>query len=531
MYAKEAWFELVFLRTDATNKLAGGFSGLLKGMLLTFFGQTSHNMEKSGISLTLADGSHHLVFMRLACFVADEAALHYGYCNKGASGLKPCILCANVFHHNLRHEIVERDTTGMAQHHTTHDASKLKFHTPQSIASIVHRLSNSYGTLSKAQFTELERTLGWNYSPHGVMWNPITRPLVDPSSIAAYDWMHVVFVSGVFGVTLGQVMRNLKDEGVTYAVLHNYIQKFTWPAHTKKIGKEACIPERARSSWANHVFKCSASEGLSLAPVFENFFSEFIHRHPSPSALAKGIASNFLQLLGVVHLIVKCRSCDVSPLELQKAIKDFVYGYGRLHGPDTMIIKFHLLLHLPFHLKKYGFLPNCFVHERKHKCSKRFANNSCNTDAGWEGALLREITCHHLYALQNEDDNRFGLEPALVNASPPAAKLLAALTHQFGPGDYTVASSARLASSERVSVGDVVLYRGGAGKLGMLVKAKVHGDDITAALLNGFTHVRKTRKGDEWQMTDTMQICLLSAITGAVVWSEVDGRVLTLNPL
>ena len=144
---------------------------------------------------------------------------------------------------------------------------------------------------------------------------------------------------------------------------------------------------------------------------------------------------------------------------------------------------------------------------------------------------MSEITCHRLYILHSEDDSRFGLEPALVNASPHAAKLLAAFTHQFGPGDYTVASSARLASSERVSVGDVVLYRGGAGKLGMLVKAKVHGDDITAALLNGFTHVRKTRKGDEWQMTDTMQICLLSAITGAVIWSEVDGRVLTLNPL
>ena len=517
-----------------TNKLAGGLSGLFVGMLLTFFGQTSHNMEKSGISLTLADGSHHLVFMRLACFVADEAALHYAYCNKGASGLKPCILCANVFHHNLRHEIVERDTTGLAQQHTTHDASKLRFHTPQSVARIVQMLSNSYGTLNKARFAELERRLGWNYTPHGVMWNPITRPLIDPSSTAAYDWMHVVFVSGIFGVNMGQVMWRLKDEGVTYAILHNYIQKFNWPAHVKSGGIEACSPERAKSSWANVVFKCTASEGLSLAPVFGKFFSDFLHRDPPPSAMGKGIAANFLQLLHVVHLIKKSGSCNVSPRDLQDAIKDYLYGYGKLHGEETMIIKFHLLLHLPAHLKKYGFLPNCFVHERKHKCSKRFANNSVNTDANWESAVLREMTCHHLHAL-SEDESRFCLVPALVGARSPPAKLLNALNHQFGPGDYQVASSARLASYERISVGDVVFYGGNeenfAGKIGMLVTAKVHGDDITAVLMNGFNHVGKTRKGDEWQTTDMMQICLLSAIKGTAIWAAVEGRVLTLSPL
>ena len=81
-------------------------------------------------------------------------------------------------------------------------------------------------------------------------------------------------------------------------------------------------------------------------------------------------------------------------------------------------------------------------------------------------------------------------------------------------------------------MGDVVFYGGNeenlAGKIGMLVTAKVHGDDITAVLMNGFNHVGKTRKGDEWQTTDTMQICLLSAIKGTEIWAAVEGPVLTL---
>ena len=212
---KEAWFELVIIRSDQVKKIQAGFSGLLVAALSTFFGGQGHDISRSGITLKLVDGVYQQIFMTSAGFSADEAALHYAYCCKGASGLKPCLLCANVFNHKIRNEIVRLDATGASQHHTTHDFSKLKLHTPASISAILENLAASCGTLSKGAFAELETRLGWNYVPGSVMYDPILRPLMDPTEKAVYDWMHIFFVHGVFGAHVGQLMYHLKEHGVT----------------------------------------------------------------------------------------------------------------------------------------------------------------------------------------------------------------------------------------------------------------------------------------------------------------------------
>ena len=532
--SEEAWFELVFLRSEETNGLAGGFSGLLARMLLVFFGQEGPNMQMSGIGLTMSDGSYQHLVMHLGCFLADEAALHLGYCCKGASGLKCCLLCANIFNYKVRRDIVELDATGIAQHHTTHDASKLKLHTPASITAILRQLQNSHGTISKRAFEELETTLGWNYSPHGVLWNPIAKPHIEPSEKATFDWMHIIFVHGIFGVHMGQVMWRLKEEGVSYAKIHEFLQTLSWPRqHGKNCGKDTCIPKRARSCWDSVVFKCTASEGLSLIPILARYFTEFMHRDPAPSAVAKGVAANFLQLVFVVHLILRSARFKVAPATLQQAIGDYLRGFSQLFGQEVMVIKFHLLIHLPAHLKKYGFLPNCFVHERKHKESKTYANSNTNTASSWGRSLLRDVTCHHLSVLQ--DATRFSSGVALLQPYTPRAALEAALHGQFGPGTYMMSNSARLRYGDQVAVGDVVLYRDGgnahAGKIGMLVSADVQGELILAAALEGFTHEHTTYGNSVWKPTGLMQVCLLSSIEAPCVWcTRSDGNVFTLRP-
>ena len=531
--SKEAWFELTFVRTEIANKLAGGFSGLLAGMLLTFFGAEGANMQRSGVALKLADGSHHHVFMKLGSFLADEAALHFGYCNKGASGLKPCVLCANVFNSKVRRDIVEGDATGRAQHHTTHDATKLILHTPESITTILRRLQAAHGNLTVRDFDELQTTMGWTYSPDGVMWNPVIRPIIEPSATATFDWMHIIFVHGVFGVHMGQVMWRLKPEGVTYEKMHDFLQKFNWAKqHSKNCGKSTCIPKRARACWSDVVFKCTASEGLSLIPVISRYFTEFMHQVPAPSIVAKGIVANLMQLVHIVHLILKSSRSSVSPVNLQNAIKDYLHGYKNLHGEDTMIIKFHLLLHLPAHLKKYGFLPNCFVHERKHKGSKKYANHNTNTSSDWDGCLLRDVTCHHLTALQNE--NHFASEIALLHPYTPSAKVMSALSGQFGPASYLVSKAARTRGGDQVSDGDVVLYHDGANlcaaKIGMLVSAELHGELILVAVMDAYTHVRTTHQNEVWKPAGRMKVCHLGHIEAACVWCVEGDSILTLRP-
>ena len=57
--------------------------------------------------------------------VADEAAVHVLYGCKGQAGIKPCLLCANVFDRKEVRGIVDADSTGISVHHTEHDCTKL----------------------------------------------------------------------------------------------------------------------------------------------------------------------------------------------------------------------------------------------------------------------------------------------------------------------------------------------------------------------------------------------------------------------
>ena len=533
MLIQEAWFEVVLIRTDNVKKIAGGFSGLLGAILRCFFGGNGHDFEKSGIALQIRDGTTHHVFFRVGAFLADEAALHAGYCCKGSGGLKPCLLCANIFNYKLRRDIVDNDASGVAQHHTTHDPTKLKLHTPTSILAILQRLEQGSRFLTKAQLAELETRVGWNYVAASVMYNVVLRRLIEPTDRAIYDWMHIFFVHGDFGVHVGQTMLWLKEHGVTYARLHEHISSYNWPKFVRGVaGKDACSPKRAKSSWDETAFKATASECLSLVPVFAFFMGEFLSSAGSPNA--QGHAASFLQLVRVVELILRSARCSVDPLALQSAISDYLKGFASLYGPEWMIIKFHYMLHLPKFLKQFGFLPNCFVHERKHKHPKRFANQVTNTTGNWEGSVLRDVTCNHVHALRS-DDGRFNLDAALVAPHRPSKKMLSELLSTIGPAEYRVSNSARAASYEKFFKGDVVLYKAEglirAGQVGLLVSVSAAGKESLVVGVEKFAHVQSMQRGHKWRRTKDTRLCLLGDVIGAVIWRETPEHVFTLTPL
>ncbi len=99
--------------------MQGNISAIIGALMRTFFDDTSHHMANSGMTLDLShDGSKVKLFMTMGSFIADEAALRAVFCCKGSSGLKPCLLCQNIFNFKEGRGIVELDPTGFAQHHT-----------------------------------------------------------------------------------------------------------------------------------------------------------------------------------------------------------------------------------------------------------------------------------------------------------------------------------------------------------------------------------------------------------------------------
>jgi hypothetical protein len=70
---------------------------------------------------------------------------------------------------------------------------------------ILDRLETAHdGGFPKAEFDELQIMLGWNYDEELRARTTVLKPW----QTCTYDWMHVIFVSGVRGAEHGYLPRN-----------------------------------------------------------------------------------------------------------------------------------------------------------------------------------------------------------------------------------------------------------------------------------------------------------------------------------
>jgi len=119
---------------------------------------------------------------------------------------------------------------------------------------------------------ELETRLGWNHKPFSVMFTPLVRSIMLPSEHLVFDWMHGIFVSGVFNRHMGQFMAFLHSRHISYATVHRYLSLYTWPKRvTYQTGVKHFTGNRAKHNLEDRIFKCSASEGLSLYSVIAQY--------------------------------------------------------------------------------------------------------------------------------------------------------------------------------------------------------------------------------------------------------------------
>ena len=202
---------------------------LFKYLLTLFFSEAGHNLARSGVQVHSPDATSLIVFGELDCAVADEAALHFMYDCKGSSGLKPCMLCTNVFNQKSPRPVVRLDPTNVSVDHTCTDPSLFVSATEDVMLAIMDRLKTAAPSLGHGEFVELERRLGWKHSPHGVMGSPQVLSRELPSKIVCFDYAHVVFVNGVSNINAGLYMDKLRRSPMPFNLLMGYVGKWQWP--------------------------------------------------------------------------------------------------------------------------------------------------------------------------------------------------------------------------------------------------------------------------------------------------------------
>ena len=207
-----------------------------------------------------------LIFCDISFVIGDEAALHYMFACKGSSGLKPCMICYNVWNRQYAQDIVKSDRTRTSVYHTEEEIDRCKVATADVIIGILERLKVQHAVLGKTKFEKLEIQLGWNYAPDGIMFCPLWRRRVCPSKVVLYDFCHVLFVNGVFNLHAGLSLTKLRALSTQPAAIGEYVKIWIWPHNISSAIKpgKAFGTARLKSSMEKGQLKCSASEGLSL---------------------------------------------------------------------------------------------------------------------------------------------------------------------------------------------------------------------------------------------------------------------------
>ena len=265
---------------------------------------------------------------------------------------------------------------------------------------------------------------------------------------------------------------------------------------------------------------CQASEGLSSTPVLANYLEQGALRHANPEV--REHAECFLKLVEVIELILNSARYDVPGGRVDAACKRYLEQYRALYTEECMQPKFHELLHFGRFLLQFGWVPNCFVLERKHKGPKRFGGDNPRSNSNYSSMVMREVTARHLAVLQDEASVHFRRDAALIGPVRPTKQQQQLLAAEFGAGAQCRCSqTARINEWEKIARQDVVVYDWGrrvaVGRVGLLGSVVDGADRGLFAYVADWRILEERGRGWVCQPTGTVRIIMLDEIKGSVI--------------
>ena len=381
--SEDLWLTLTAKRSSAVNEIPGGMSQVFGMILKLFF--VEHAFHEIGCEFKLTSGRTIRIYAKLKVFLQDGGAHKITWHCKGDSGHKFCLLCRNVF--SKRSELADVDDDGDMMCDIIR-AEDLDIATDEELIESARRVHHFHGIDDDKTFKARQIANGFSYTPYNMLCDPTLDGLVYPASQFMHDWMHCVFVSGVWNITTCLVFKALHGAGVrdVYALAYEFVSRWHWPKRIKQNKlEELFTPSRRDANNEAKKFKCQASQGLSVYGVLGLFFNLF-----------PGLCDAQIKVYQTLCDLIDCFSCVqrgrglITPKILLQRVHAFLNAFVTGFSANIMTPKFHWLLHFPSYLRRFGWLLACFVHERKHKMLKRYCNDIRNT-AVFEHSVLREV--------------------------------------------------------------------------------------------------------------------------------------------
>ena len=451
---EDSWFTLVTKRSVEVAAAAGQLSKVMSIAIKSFFGPI-HNLKSGGIMFTFPGGSSAKLWADLDICVQDELAHKMTWCCKGATGLRSCMLCVDYAEPSS--ELAQYDVSGTIRCHIMRPKD-LALHSDESLRAVLYRLRDVAATYDDTVLHQKESLWGFRHDPDNLLLDASLDNIVLPVSQYMHDWMHVVMI-GVFPITLHKTTESMRHR-FRFTEIDEYLKCWRWPSRVggqSGTSRNIFDAKHEGPSRKNKAHKCSASEGLSVYLILAHLLRKLLVH---ADAIDTATINVFLALVFLIELLQNIPRGSITATALEAAVERFMTLYVALYGWDGMITKFHALLHLVLEFARKNTLLSCWVHERKHKTLKRYAQNICDGNA-YEKSLIGEVTAHHLWALRTS--HAFKTDIGLVEPHDAPPRMLQHMRDIFGdmPMRVRMGHASRFDPFSICVRGDIVVLRTG----------------------------------------------------------------------
>ena len=350
------WPVLAFIRDSVVAQVNGGLSNIMGHMLrLMFLPEAGEPSFVTGIVMPGGFTIHG----KFIGFLADLAAHKDIFQFKGAAGFKCCFECQNV----IKHKVVD-SACGKFVGLGCSDPTRFERYEDSDVFFIADELLRVSSSVSLAKFEDLQKDLGFRYTPSGLLSQQSIRQIVHPSRHCIRDWMHTIVGDGIANSEIAMLIHAMSHIGISRAQVQTFSTRCVLPKAHGKVHKnwmgESRLKKLTISSFSSIV--------LSLLPILLLFPVEFdITRH------MPNHASCFQKLCWIVDLLSTGPERAMAYTStLRTLLQDHHEQFWLLYATGIKP-KIHHAHHIVDGMEQLGKCLSCFVTERKHKVVKRSA--------------------------------------------------------------------------------------------------------------------------------------------------------------